>query len=115
MQLDEKLIAPFLVTAFSLIVAAWAWLLRRWVTKADQLHKDVDQLRLQAAVRDERLTHLVGALEVLRRTVQDQAAANGVLAGAVEKMWIVLQAKGLIEARHSDEVLVSAAKRGWKP
>jgi hypothetical protein len=103
-------LSTLLVSAFSLSVAAWAWLMRRWVTKVDSLHKDVELLRTQAAVRDERITHLVGAIETLRKTVQDQSATVGVIANAVDKVWITLEAKGLIQPRPSDEVLRGVAK-----
>lgn len=91
-------------------LAIWAWLLRRWIAKVDALHKDVATLEKHAAVRDERFTHLVGALDMLRKTIQDQSVNIGAITAAVEKMWIVLQAKGLVEARHSDDVLAIKRK-----
>lgn len=109
-SLTEREIVAALISIFSISLSIWAWTLRRWVSKVDQLHKDVAALAVTAAVRDERMTHLVGALEVLRKTVQDQAASIGVLKMTVDKMWIILEAKGLVEARYSDGEL-SAVRR----
>ncbi len=112
MTLDtSQLIMTAVASAFALSTAAWGWLMRRWVARVDALHKDVAALERQAAVRDERMTHLIGAIEVLRRTVQDQAETIGVLKGVVDKFWDVLRAQGLLEARPSDEIL-SPARRG---
>lgn len=113
-QLDQQALSTALVGAFSLSVAAWGWLVRRWVTRADALHRAVSELHTQAAVRDERIGHLVGALDTLRRTVQDQSATVGVIAGAVDKMWITLEAKGVVGPRPSDEAL-RGVRIGRKP
>jgi hypothetical protein len=103
--LDEKLVAPLLVSVFSLSVAIWSWLMRRWVVRVDALQRSVEDLRLHAAVKDERIGHLTAALDVLRATVGDQAASIGALSAMVHKMWAVLEAQGRVETRHSDDVL----------
>jgi hypothetical protein len=100
-----NLLATVLVSVFTLSVGVWGWLMQRWVAKVDSLHRDVASLERQAAVRDERMTHLIGALELLRKSVADLAANQGALTQAVEKMWIVLQTQGLVEPRHSDTIL----------
>lgn len=110
LTLDTQTISALIVGVFSLSIATWGWLLRRWVIKSDQLHRDVDQLRRDAAVKDERIANLAGAVETLRRTVSDQATLVAQLAAAVDKLWITLEAKGVVTLRPSDEAL-RAAKR----
>lgn len=112
MHLDpNELLLTAGAAVLTLQVAAWGWLLRRWVIRSDALHREVETLRTQAAVGQERMANLAGTVETLRRTVSDQAETVAVLSAAVEKLWIVLQAKGLIEPRQSDEALRTSRRK----
>lgn len=92
-----------------LAVAAASWVLRRWVTRVDArleaIGSQMGDLKLKAAVAEERYAGLLGALDEFRRAAMQTTKDVGRLAGAVDKLWAVLQAKGLVDVRVSDTVL----------
>lgn len=101
-ELAAALIAP-------LAVGAGAWAIKRWIVKVDTrleaMSSQMGDLRLKAAVAEERFSGLLGALDEFRRTALQTTKDIGRLSGAVEKFWAVLQAKGLVDSRMSDQVL----------
>lgn len=89
--------------------AVLLWQFKRWVsqveTKLDTLNQTIAQLQTSKAVADERQAHLMGGMELLRGSVDSTSRMVGAMTGSVQKLWLVLQAKGVVEAQHSDQVL----------
>lgn len=73
------------------------------------LQHDLSDLKTYKVVAEERFAYVRGADDVLREAVSRTSKDVGALTRAVDKMWIVLQAKGLIETRFSDEATKSQA------
>lgn len=88
--------------------------LRRWVGKVegriDKLTEaQTAQLTINALMQ-ERQSNLMGAMEILRKSNEATAKTVATLAASVQKMWLVMQAKGVVDPRHSDVVLKDVGK-----
>lgn len=92
--------------------AAIGWFLRRWVAQVDEqlkaMHASNHDLKTRWAVNEERFAHLMGAIDVLREACSSTTKDVGALTGAVQRMFSVLEAKGMVEGRYSDGVLSRA-------
>lgn len=105
---ETKILVAASVSGLSAGASLWAWVIRRWIQKVDSrfdsLSQTISDLKTHSAVRDERLAHLLGALDMLRESIASTTKDVGHLAATVAKMFAVLEAKGVIEQRFSDEV-----------
>lgn len=89
-----------------LTVAAAAWVLKRWITRLDTrleaLASQIGDLKLKAAVSEERFSSLLGAIDTLRQTGQETTKDVGRIVGSIDRLWTILRVKGLVEPRLAD-------------
>lgn len=110
MKTPDPNTVQWLVAGMSLltttIVSFGAWAIRRWISrtdaKIDALTTVVGDLRTKGAVGQERFNHLMGAIEILRGSVQTTDQSCGVLKASVDKIWTILQLKGIAKPQPSD-------------
>jgi len=85
------------------------YMLKRWMDRVEaglkSLAAEVVELKVQSGKTTTEQSHLLGGLDLMRRSVSSTDKAVGKLAGAVDKLWDVLNAKGLIKPRSSDGIL----------
>jgi hypothetical protein len=110
MNLDPA--AALALLAAPVALGAGAWVIRRWLSRLDthlaELQKTLSEMRVKSAVADERYSKVLGIQENLQAQVSALTKDVGRLAGAVEKLWTILEVKGLIPARASDQILREA-------
>lgn len=82
------------------------WAIKRWIDRLDgrldQISQSIGDLKTKAAVSQERHDSLIGGIDHLRRTCQDNAGQIAVLTGSLTKLWSTLEAQRILTGRASD-------------
>lgn len=106
---ETQAVKAVVLGALTAAVGLWGWSIKRWIVRVDQtleaIQKDFADLKTRSAVADERQSSLVGGIDMLRESVSSTDKAVGALEKTVHKVWAVLEAKKLVDARYSDDVI----------
>ena len=110
---DPQTLATTLAAILSGVTAAGGafatWAIKRWISKTDQkleyLADVVFDLKTKSAISQERYDSSMGAMSMLRESIQDSNQATGILKASVDKIWTILQIKGVITPQASDQIV----------